>query len=107
MPFLFTTNPLAFLTYCQSNDSVRIPRPSLFTDPPKMLVRVAAVAPVARIAARHGIDTALSHGQIYAGKNSYANMATKLYQNQRSALESLTFCQCRPCSVLTVGRVLQ
>jgi hypothetical protein len=39
------------------------------------------------------METALSHGQIYAGKNSYKNMPTKLYQNQRMGLESLTCCQ--------------
>lgn len=95
------------LTYCQSNEMFKIPSPSLFRDPPKMLVRMAAFSPVACMAARHGTETALSHGQMYAGKNSYANMVPKAYQNQRIGLEFLTSCQCSPCNVLTVGRLLQ
>jgi hypothetical protein len=33
-------------------------------DPPKMLVKIAAFAPVAFIAARQGIETELSHGNM-------------------------------------------
>jgi hypothetical protein len=60
----------AMLTYCQSNEKEKRPRPSLFDAPPKILVRVSPVAPVACIDARHGMDTELSHGQMYAGRNS-------------------------------------
>lgn len=41
------------LTYCQSKESVKRPRPSLFVAPPKSRVSVVAVVPVACIAARH------------------------------------------------------
>jgi len=52
------------LTYCQSKDRVKRPKPSLLSEPPKRFVRVAAFSPVACIAARQGMETALSHGQM-------------------------------------------
>ena len=61
---------LVKLTYCQSKDSVKRPRPSLLVAPPKMFVKVAALDPVACIAAKQGIETEFSQGKMYAGKNS-------------------------------------
>ena len=94
-------------TYCQSKDKVKNPKPSLLVAPPKMFVRVAALDPVACIAAKQGMDTELSQGNMYAGKNSYANIHENAIQNHLMGLESLTDCQCRPWITFTVGRLLQ
>ena len=52
------------LTYCQSNDRVKSPMPSLFVAPPKTLVSAAALLPVAFMAAKHGIETEFNQGKI-------------------------------------------
>jgi hypothetical protein len=52
------------LTYCQSNDKLKRPRPSLLVAPPKRLVRTAAFDPVACMEARHGIETELRYGKM-------------------------------------------
>jgi len=44
------------LTYCQSNERENRPSPSLLVAPPKMLVNVSALEPVAFCAARHCND---------------------------------------------------
>jgi hypothetical protein len=58
------------LTYCQSKDTVKSPIPSLLVAPPNTFVSVAALSPVALIAAKQGMETEFSQGKMYAGKNS-------------------------------------
>lgn len=58
-------------------------------DPPKTFVSTAAVLPVAFMDARQGMETELSHGQMYAGKNSYVNMPPNAYQKVLSTGISL------------------
>lgn len=64
-------------------------------DPPKMLVKIAAFAPVAFIAARQGIETELSHGNMYPGMIWYIDMKPKAYQNHLNLFDVFRSDQCR------------
>lgn len=93
--------------YCQSNEKLRIPRPWLLSDPPKMLFSTAALDPVACMDARHGMETELSHGKMYAGMISYTAIPANAYQNQRNGFEFFKSSQCRVCRTLITGILVQ